>query len=118
MIRRPPRSTLFPYTTLFRSRPPPADPAVPRPGAGAPAGQGPLGGRQRRPLRALGRAVPGRRARGPVAARHHVPLPPRRPLRRRGEPRRAVPPLAPARLRRRPVLRHPADPPPVSPDRA
>src|SRR3712207_9232036 len=33
MIRRPPRSTLFPYTTLFRSRagdpgfrPPPADP--------------------------------------------------------------------------------------------
>src|SRR2546427_12156668 len=24
MIRRPPRSTLFPYTTLFRSRPPPA----------------------------------------------------------------------------------------------
>src|SRR3989441_4412211 len=26
MIRRPPRSTLFPYTTLFRSR----DPALPR----------------------------------------------------------------------------------------
>src|SRR2546428_5269745 len=25
MIRRPPRSTLFPYTTLFRSRPPPGD---------------------------------------------------------------------------------------------
>src|SRR5215510_16192382 len=25
MIRRPPRSTLFPYTTLFRSRPPTAD---------------------------------------------------------------------------------------------
>src|SRR3712207_8535940 len=24
MIRRPPRSTLFPYTTLFRSKPPPA----------------------------------------------------------------------------------------------
>src|SRR5256885_8274251 len=24
MIRRPPRSTLFPYTTLFRSRPGPA----------------------------------------------------------------------------------------------
>src|SRR5215510_16092346 len=23
MIRRPPRSTIFPYTTLFRSRPPP-----------------------------------------------------------------------------------------------
>src|SRR5690349_22295387 len=27
MIRRPPRSTLFPYTTLFRS---PADPRAPR----------------------------------------------------------------------------------------
>src|SRR5688572_32727740 len=26
MIRRPPRSTLFPYTTLFRSRPRIADP--------------------------------------------------------------------------------------------
>src|SRR2546422_9517724 len=25
MIRRPPRSTLFPYTTLFRSRPPNAE---------------------------------------------------------------------------------------------
>src|SRR3989454_2778331 len=25
MIRRPPRSTLFPYTTLFRSRPCPVD---------------------------------------------------------------------------------------------
>src|SRR2546427_6113656 len=32
MIRRPPRSTLFPYTTLFRS------PAA-RPGGGAPAAQ-------------------------------------------------------------------------------
>src|SRR5256885_11977006 len=30
MIRRPPRSTLFPYTTLFRS-------AVPRPRRGVPA---------------------------------------------------------------------------------
>src|SRR2546422_8640358 len=27
MIRRPPRSTLFPYTTLFRSRTPPQAPA-------------------------------------------------------------------------------------------
>src|SRR5690242_21514748 len=26
MIRRPPRSTLFPYTTLFRSRPPTPQP--------------------------------------------------------------------------------------------
>src|SRR6185436_20823658 len=31
MIRRPPRSTLFPYTTLFRSRPP----SRPRPGPAA-----------------------------------------------------------------------------------
>src|SRR5438876_9978906 len=34
MIRRPPRSTLFPYTTLFRSRkpprPPPGTPQQPR----------------------------------------------------------------------------------------
>src|SRR2546430_6386513 len=28
MIRRPPRSTLFPYTTLFRSCRPPNDPAA------------------------------------------------------------------------------------------
>src|SRR6266496_5766546 len=33
MIRRPPRSTLFPYTTLFRSQPTPARAARPaRPG--------------------------------------------------------------------------------------
>src|SRR5260221_4831991 len=41
MIRRPPRSTLFPYTTLFRSR------AGPRPGparrAAGPAGSAPRG---------------------------------------------------------------------------
>src|SRR5438552_14890146 len=45
MIRRPPRSTLFPYTTLFRSlcdrrsrlrrRPPTPAPGLPRPIAGA-----------------------------------------------------------------------------------
>src|SRR2546429_8658370 len=36
MIRRPPRSTLFPYTTLFRSRTatPPADPRASRGGRG------------------------------------------------------------------------------------
>src|SRR5688572_31352279 len=28
MIRRPPRSTLFPYTTLFRSRPHAVDPSL------------------------------------------------------------------------------------------
>src|SRR6266481_3456040 len=31
MIRRPPRSTLFPYTTLFRSRAPAACPCPPHP---------------------------------------------------------------------------------------
>src|SRR5215216_1273592 len=41
MIRRPPRSTLFPYTTLFRSPPPP-------------------GGSRRRPCR--GSPIPRRRA--------------------------------------------------------
>src|SRR5690348_18125076 len=35
MIRRPPRSTLFPYTTLFRSRPVTTDDQHPL-GAGAP----------------------------------------------------------------------------------
>src|SRR2546422_7218052 len=31
MIRRPPRSTLFPYTTLFRSRPQLSVPIAPKP---------------------------------------------------------------------------------------
>src|SRR3712207_8623857 len=44
MIRRPPRSTLFPYTTLFRSRRP---------------GQPPGGGRRQRPHRAGGRLLQG-----------------------------------------------------------
>src|SRR3712207_8141590 len=50
MIRRPPRSTLFPYTTLFRSRrrrraarPGAADRGAR--GAGVPAGGGGAGGR-------------------------------------------------------------------------
>src|SRR6266446_7736027 len=34
MIRRPPRSTLFPYTTLFRSRYAEASPPSPRRGRG------------------------------------------------------------------------------------
>src|SRR2546422_3125410 len=38
MIRRPPRSTLFPYTTLFRSPTAPAGPAGP---ARRPAGERP-----------------------------------------------------------------------------
>src|SRR3712207_8476127 len=57
MIRRPPRSTLFPYTTLFRSRGGQRH-GAPRPGArGLQGGAGPL---RRRfaaggPLRGLGR---------------------------------------------------------------
>src|SRR5689334_23500409 len=38
MLRRPPRSTLFPYTTLFRSRPH-AVRRSPRPGAGMAAAE-------------------------------------------------------------------------------
>src|SRR2546430_11422274 len=45
MIRRPPRSTLFPYTTLFRSRPSAAHPPRPPVGGGA-------GVRRRRRVRA------------------------------------------------------------------
>src|SRR5438874_7164661 len=52
MIRRPPRSTLFPYTTLFRSR----NAAVgPRP-------------RRRRRRAAAQREVPGERVRGRLGA--------------------------------------------------
>src|SRR5689334_24192718 len=39
MIRRPPRSTLFPYTTLFRSRRPARGGCVRRAGAGQVAGR-------------------------------------------------------------------------------
>src|SRR2546426_6936954 len=37
MIRRPPRSTLFPYTTLFRSRVAPSDSRSDRTGTAPPA---------------------------------------------------------------------------------
>src|SRR5438874_4348185 len=69
MIRRPPRSTLFPYTTLFRPRRPGAA-AVHRPGrrrrAGLRARDGAARGRdphrarpaRRRPLEGAGRLVP------------------------------------------------------------
>src|SRR3712207_7390237 len=36
MIRRPPRSTLFPYTTLFRSEPEPGRPTAPVGGGAEP----------------------------------------------------------------------------------
>src|SRR2546427_4033566 len=44
MIRRPPRSTLFPYTTLFRSVRCPRELRERRPGPGDPHGDGPGGG--------------------------------------------------------------------------
>src|SRR3712207_8931221 len=50
MIRRPPRSTLFPYTTLFRSAAPPAATAFERPYLL------PLSARSRPALEALGRS--------------------------------------------------------------
>src|SRR3712207_7034858 len=45
MIRRPPRSTLFPYTTLFRSRAPGVGPRdlVDPPGHGGDEGAAPVG---------------------------------------------------------------------------
>src|SRR3712207_8109439 len=55
MIRRPPRSTLFPYTTLFRSsgvragdgpHTPPARHHSPRPGDPGPPPRGPCDGRE------------------------------------------------------------------------
>src|SRR5205807_9789897 len=56
MIRHPPRSTLFPYTTLFRSRPPPdrrgrrvGDQGVPRRSADALADAVPDAGEQQLP---------------------------------------------------------------------
>src|SRR2546422_5522408 len=69
MIRRPPRSTLFPYTTLFRSR---AGPGRALPRAGVPQSvSGPVRAR---------RAVPAGRARGAV-----VPAEPARVARDRSE---------------------------------
>src|SRR3989449_10265643 len=50
MIRRPPRSTLFPYTTLFRS---PISPADPRAGPGDPVSV-----RSRERFRPVGRHRP------------------------------------------------------------
>src|SRR5688572_32558521 len=65
MIRRPPRSTLFPYTTLFRSRPARAqasDRRLPRPWSGGVARRGAQPFRSGRQLPAAVRAVPDRRS--------------------------------------------------------
>src|SRR3712207_9216474 len=72
MIRRPPRSTLFPYTTLFRSDPD-ARPADTAGGGGAPPAQA-IGLRHRRGhlLGAHGYAAAAREV--PEAGRAAVPL--------------------------------------------
>src|SRR2546430_12723088 len=60
MIRRPPRSTLFPYTTLFRS---PAGAAHDRPAGGLQAVAAAVGKDPKRALRrprAVGRRAPAR----------------------------------------------------------
>src|SRR5690348_18066871 len=71
MIRRPPRSTLFPYTTLFRSRPPPgAEIPQCRGGGGAPRRGPGCRGRSRRPSSPRPR---GGRARGvPPRSEEHT----------------------------------------------
>src|SRR3712207_8989448 len=61
MIRRPPRSTLFPYTTLFRS---PSHPAVPARGRRQPGGPADRG--HARPLLAT--------VAGPAHGARHVPV--------------------------------------------
>src|SRR3712207_7716796 len=65
MIRRPPRSTLFPYTTLFRSPPPPRGRA---PCSGAPASP-PSPGRPRGGGGSRGTCPPGTLLAGRGAAR-------------------------------------------------
>src|SRR2546430_6293450 len=64
MIRRPPRSTLFPYTTLFRSRPPRARARAARPhGAREGGRRAARGGARRGQVRARGPDAPAPRAR-------------------------------------------------------
>src|SRR3712207_8664037 len=63
MIRRPPRSTLFPYTTLFRSRS-----AV----AGHSAGGGVAGRRRRDGAEPAGGAAAGVRAAGQARSEEHT----------------------------------------------
>src|SRR5258708_31270759 len=65
MIRRPPRSTLFPYTTLFRSRR-----HVVEPGGGHGAREGMPGPRQRR----HGGSAPDRDRRSPMRDRKSTRL--------------------------------------------
>src|SRR3712207_8810637 len=65
MIRRPPRSTLFPYTTLFRSGP---GGGLDRPGGAGTGGADGPPPRRVRPLRAGGRTPRGRGGAGRAGA--------------------------------------------------
>src|SRR3989454_4548683 len=90
MIRRPPRSTLFPYTTLFRSRGEPRTRRVPRRRAR----------RARRPPRAC------RRARGSCRGPDDLAQPlEREPDARLHRPERLLEPLGNLRLREPRVVR-------------
>src|SRR3989475_12663755 len=95
MIRRPPRSTLFPYTTLFRShdRRHPVVPGVSPPGDGRPGV--PTGGPGRHLPRARRHASPGWRgaSRADPAARRGGRTP-RRGAAGHGTPRTADRPTA------------------------
>src|SRR3712207_7364439 len=73
MIRRPPRSTLFPYTTLFRSACAAAGSTLPGTASTAPGGPGAAGGEDHDETD--GRPNLGRLRRPPAAlvARRHVP---------------------------------------------
>src|SRR2546427_1914387 len=64
MIRRPPRSTLFPYTTLFRSQ-----------GVVEARGVAPLG--PNHGSQAVHARAPQRRRQGRLAGAHRVAIPPR-----------------------------------------
>src|SRR3712207_9580657 len=104
MIRRPPRSTLFPYTTLFRS--------APVRDVGGPADRGPA---------ALPRPRRGAALRRPSGADLRDPRPRRRRRRRPGDPRgqrHAGPRAAPAGAERElAVLAGPRERPPRSEER-
>src|SRR3712207_8435521 len=71
MIRRPPRSTLFPYTTLFRSRPCAGEMARPRGSSGADGLVGDRAAVQGLPGIELGPAELKARLRGAAAVAFH-----------------------------------------------
>src|SRR2546429_1884331 len=109
MIRRPPRSTLFPYTTLFRSRLPLRDESEPvldpHPAARRAGGTGGAHARPRRRARAqAGARAPAAPAEPPGRPRetggHPRPIPPTPARRVPAAPRvvghRRRPPAAPA----------------------